>query len=204
MLATSPWPRHEARRAGAAYTARMDATPRGADAHRLFFALWPDAPVRDALHSAVERVAAFRVAGRRVEPGKYHLTLHFLGESADVPASTIDRCRRAAATVACDAFRLVIDRAGSFPPARVEWLAPSGGSGLDALWSAMAEALDEAGVAVRGTDAFRAHVTVLRGLSTSLGELRIEPIRWPVDAFVLVHSHAGHYDVIGRWPLAAR
>lgn len=67
----------------------------------------------------------------------------------------------------------------------------------------MGHALDEAGVQRRATEAFAAHVTVLRGLRGRMDEVPVEPLSWPVSDFVLVHSHAGRYDVIGRWALQA-
>lgn len=171
------------------------------DAHRLFFALWPDDAVRPALGAAVDAVGAFEGAGRRTHPDKYHLTLHFLGGWARWPDDVAARCREAAASVQCTCFHLVVDHAGSFPRSRVGWLAPSGNSGLDALWSSLGHALDDAGVERRATETFSPHVTVLRGLSRRVEDSPVEPISWPVEDFVLVHSHAGRYEVVERWPL---
>lgn len=173
------------------------------DPHRLFFALWPADALRDAMRGATDRVAAFRGTGRRIDPAKYHLTLHFLGSLPELPDALIERCRVAAGQVDCSGFHLVIDHAGGFPGARVGWLAPSGNSGLDALWSALGQALDEAGVQRRGAERFSPHVTVLRGLAGRMREVPVEPLSWPVEDFVLVHSHDGRYDVVGRWPLRA-
>lgn len=177
--------------------------PRGAGTHRLFFALWPDDALRALLLRAVGRVSGFEAAGRRVDPAKYHLTLHFLGGWDARPQRVVERCESAAASVECAGFHLVVDHAGGFRKARVGWLAPAGNSGLDALWSALGHALDEAGVPRQAGDIFSPHVTVLRGLSRSVAEEAIEPLSWPVDDFALVHSHAGRYDLIGRWPLRA-
>lgn len=173
------------------------------DPHRLFFALWPADALRDAMRGATDRVAAFRGTGRRIDPAKYHLTLHFLGSLPEPPDALIERCRVAAGQVDCSGFHLVIDRAGGFPGARVGWLAPSGNSGLDALWSALGHALDEAGVQRRGAERFSPHVTVLRGLAGRMREVPVEPLSWPVEDFVLVHSHDGRYEMVGRWPLRA-
>lgn len=178
-----------------------DTCPR--DAHRLFLALWPDDALRDAMAAVVDGLPAFRGAGRRVDPAKYHVTLHFLGGWPALPADVVAACREASSSVAASAFHLVIDHAGSFPRSRVGWLAPSGNSGLDALWSGLGHALRESGVDCRAQETFSPHVTVLRGLSARVDETPVEPLSWPVDAFVLVHSHGGRYEVIERWGLSS-
>lgn len=180
-----------------------DDRDRAPEAHRLFFALWPDDAVRAQLAAAVDGVAAFRGAGRRVRTSKYHLTLHFLGGWPSAPHDPIAAARGAAAGLASRAFHLVVDHAGAFRAAHVGWLAPAGNSGLDALWSGLGRALDEAGVPRRGQERFSPHITVLRGLRTAVSEAAVEPVSWPVADFVLVHSHDGRYDVLDRWPLAA-
>lgn len=178
-------------------------TARRGDAHRLFLALWPDDDVREAMHAAVDAVPAFARTGRRVDAAKLHLTLHFLGGWPAFPDAAVEACRAAAASVQASAFHLVIDHAGHFARSRVGWLAPSGNSGLDALWSALGHALQEQGVDHRTTETFSPHVTVLRGLSARVDDTPIEPLSWPVDSFVLVHSHGGRYDILERWALPA-
>ena len=177
--------------------------PSTSQSHRLFFALWPDARVRQALAAAVDASAEFRGVGRRVPVDKYHLTLHFLGGWPELPGDVLALARRAAASLQSKAFHLVVDRAGGFRGARVGWLAPAGNSGLDALWSDLRRALDDADVPHRDHDRFAPHVTVLRSVPGPLTERVVEPISWPVEDFVLVHSHDGHYDVVDRWALAA-
>jgi 2'-5' RNA ligase len=175
---------------------------RPADGHRLFFALWPDDTVRGALARAADGVGAF-ASGRRVPDDKLHLTLHFLGGWPDTPEDVIRAASTAAATVEAGMFHLVVDRAGGFHGARVGWLAPSGNSGLDALWSGLGRALDDAGVRRRAHPHVSPHVTVRRDIRERLREASIDPVSWPVDAFVLVHSHDGRYDVLSSWALAS-
>lgn len=172
-------------------------------AHRLFFALWPDDALRDAMRATVERAAVFDGRGRRVAPEKYHLTLHFVGGWAAFPEDVAAAARRAGAAVEAGAFHLVVDHAGGFARSRVGWLAPSGNSGLDALWSSLGHALDAEGVEHRVAEIFSPHLTVLRDVRGRLAETPVDPLSWPVEDFVLVHSLAGRYDVIDRWPLAA-
>ena len=179
----------------------MTGLPNGGGGHRLFFALWPTDEVRTALARAADAIPPF-AGGRRVADAKLHLTLHFLGGWPGRPDDVIARASRAAAEAAGRAFHLVVDHAGSFTGARVGWLAPSGNSGLDALWSDLGRRLDEARVPRRAQPQFAPHVTVRRNIRDRLADIPIEPISWPVEAFVLVHSHDGRYDVLDRWALA--
>ena len=168
--------------------------------HRLFFALWPSDELRPDLAAAAGRVHAF-TDGRRVADEKLHLTLHFLGGWSRFPRDVASRAADAASSVRARAFHLVIDHAGTFEGARVGWLAPSGNSGLDALWSGLGRALDAADIALRAQPRFTPHVTVRRGIRIVLEDVAVDPISWPVDGFVLVHSHDGRYDVLDRWAL---
>ncbi|GAB2522067.1 RNA 2',3'-cyclic phosphodiesterase [Lysobacter humi (ex Lee et al. 2017)] len=177
------------------------AVERPGEAHRLFLALWPDDDVRAALDRATDAVDAFRGQGRRVATAKLHITLHFLGGGPASPEATIGRVRAAVGDVCARGFHLVIDHAGSFHGARVGWLAPGGNSGLDALWSDLGHVLDAAGIEARRHERFAPHVTVLRAFHGRVDDVPIEPISWPVQEFVLVHSHGGRYDVVERWPL---
>lgn len=172
-------------------------------AHRLFFALCPDDALREAIRATVEGAHVFGGRGRRVAPAKYHVTLHFLGGWDAFPDDVAAAARRAGSAVESGAFHLVVDRAGGFARSRVGWLAPSGNSGLDALWSSLGHALDAQGVERRVAETFAPHVTVLRDVHGRLPETPVDPLSWPVEDFVLVHSHDGRYAVIDRWPLAA-
>lgn len=180
----------------------MTGNPAPGGNHRLFFALWPTDDVRAALADAADRVEQFASA-RRVADAKLHLTLQFLGGWPARPDDVIARASAAASGVQARAFHLVVDHAGGFTGARVGWLAPAGNSGLDALWSQLGRALDEAGIASRAQSSFSPHVTVRRDLRGRTPEIAVDPISWPVDGFVLVHSHDGLYEVVATWPLSA-
>ena len=171
------------------------------ETHRLFFALWPDDGLRAALASAVDAVGVGG-RGRRVAVAKYHVTLHFLGGWPEFPAGIVEAARDAATRVRASAFELVVDHAGGFTRSRVGWLAPAANAGLDALWSSLGAALDAAEIPRRAAESFSPHVTVLRNVRGSIDPVPIQPLSWPVEDFVLVHSHGGRYDVLDRWKLA--
>jgi 2'-5' RNA ligase len=174
--------------------------------HRLFFALWPDAALRTRIATVVAGLERDHApGGRRLDPDRYHLTLQFLGDFHPLRQSVLDAAIAAAGTVQSPAFELALDCAGSFPGARVGWLAPGAmPAALQALWDSLAGALAGARVQVKAAPVFSPHLTVLRGMRNPLPPTPIEPLRWPVSEFVLVDSVSGAhpaYRLPGRWPL---
>jgi 2'-5' RNA ligase len=179
--------------------------------HRLFFALWPGDGLRRGIADAAERLQREHGgAGRRIGPHRYHLTLQFLGDFAQLPPTLVEQAAGAAATAAgrAPAFDLVLDRAGSFRNRSIPWwigceaLPP----GLEHLWNGLGDALARAGArAVASGRALVPHVTVVRDASRPLPPVAIDPLPWRVDSFVLIHSELGArnaYTEVGRWPLA--
>lgn len=170
---------------------------------RLFFALWPDAPVRVALATAAAPLVA-ACPGRAVPTSNYHLTLAFLGV---VDAARLEPLRAAAGSVSGTPFVLSIDVHGHWPRPRVAWLGcatpPAAAAGLAAsLWAALAPLGLEA-----EARPFRPHLTVLRDCRRCDWPGPVAPVRWPVRDFVLVSSETlpggPRYEVIAQWPLAA-
>lgn len=167
---------------------------------RLFLAIWPPAPVLDALAAALPRhLEALRWQPRE----RWHITVAFLGDREPGPAlRRFDRLDPPAA----DQVRLA--GAGMFGP--ILWVGLETGPWLAAL---AAQARRTFGVEERR---FRAHVTVARS-RTSAGQRELpratailtgfESSPWVPEALTLVRSTIGphpSYEVIGRCPLFAR
>ncbi|MGN6513726.1 MAG: RNA 2',3'-cyclic phosphodiesterase [Lysobacteraceae bacterium] len=180
--------------------------PRGPP-HRLFFALWPDAPLREALaDTTASLLQAHPTDGRRLRPDRYHLTLQFLGDIfAPRREDVVARAMRAAAQVDVPAFDLVLDQAGGFANARVWWLAPGTvPEGLHRLWDALGVALLHAGQKPKASPGFSPHLTIVRDTGARLPATPVAPLRWRVDRFVLVDSQPPKpYKLVGEWPLRA-
>jgi 2'-5' RNA ligase len=183
------------------------ADPAGDDAtHRLFFALWPDTALRERIAATVIQLEHGNPSGgRRLDADRYHLTLQFLGDFRPLRQSVLDAAITAAGSVQSPAFELALDCAGSFPGARVGWLAPGAmPAALQALWDSLAGALARARVQVKSPPAFSPHLTVLRDVRKPLPPTPIEPLPWAVREFVLVDSMSGAhpaYRLLGRWLL---
>ena len=175
--------------------------------HRLFFALWPSNDVRQGLADAASRLLReHEPAGRRIGPHRYHLTLQFLGEYADLPPSLVAKASAAATSVEVMQFDLVLDRAGSFRNRSIPWWLGCEAipDGLLQLSDSLGAALARSGVRVQSGKALVPHVTVLRDARQPLPVTPVEPLRWPVDSFALIHSELGArnaYTVAGHWNL---
>src|SRR5262245_51392644 len=79
---------------------------------RLFFAIAPDAAARGRLASLAEDVAR-AAGGRAPRAGNLHLTVAFLGEVPSHRLTDIEAIG-ASSVVESSAFRVTLDRVGSF------------------------------------------------------------------------------------------
>lgn len=168
----------------------------GGATRRLFFALWPEAPVREAIRA--RRRALGRLSRKRVPGHNLHLTLLFLGNQ---PAVRVDAILEAAATVRGSEFMLRLDRFGHFARARVVWLggeAPVAGS---ALAASLAAAMEGLGLIFEHRP-WRPHVTLFRGVTRRPALPAPAPVDWRAARFSLVESLPSRpYQVLRSWPL---
>lgn len=185
-----------------------DGRPQGAqrpEQARVFFALWPDDPVRAALHRAAVD-GARRFGGRAMQIETLHLTLAFLG---DVPMADLGVLHGAAAGVQSQAFHLHLDRLGFWGHNRILWAgSQAAAAGLAALAEDLAGQLQSAGYSsgIKTGRPFAPHITLVRNVEARRPELPGLPaIGWACEHFVLVRSHlsakGASYEILGRWPL---
>lgn len=166
---------------------------------RVFFALWPDAPLRDALHDAGRRLHA-ALNGRLTRAPSIHLTLLFLGTVAE---ARLDALREAASTVSVEPFSMSLDRAACWRHNRIAWVGPSNPpQALEDLVSRLRRRVEEAAFDF-DRKPFAAHVTLVRNAHCGPSLAPVAPIAWDVRGFVLVRSRldagGSRYEVIGRW-----
>ncbi len=169
---------------------------------RLFFALWPPADVARQLHEAALSLQR-ACGGRAMRLESLHLTLAFLG---GVAASCVVAAEDAAVAVAAERCVLELDRFACWKHNRIAWagcreLPPA----LGGLAADLARNLAAAGFALDSRP-FAVHATLVRNADCAARLPRLDsPIRWPVDEFVLVESHAGpegsRYEIVRRWPM---
>ena len=88
---------------------------------RVFFALWPDAEVRQALMQLALKIHR-QVEGKLTREDSVHMTLLFLG---DTPVERLGALAELAATVPFEPFTLDIGKAGCWKHNKIAWVAPS-------------------------------------------------------------------------------
>ena len=180
------------------------APPAREPTRRLFFALWPDAEQRGALHSAT-RKSVKSCGGRPVPVQSLHVTLAFLGSVPEGRVPELDRIARRVA----DAFPaaaqpplLTFDRLahwarpqilcalGTEEPGAVQ--APGEPRDADAAGAPALSASLKNETAAAGFSPdlkpFRAHVTVARKVAHAPSALALQPVLWRFEAFALIES----------------
>lgn len=175
-------------------------TPPADRLRRLFFALWPDAPTRDALRRTTRAIVR-HAGGRSVPAANFHLTLAFLG---GVPEEGIDAAVAAARATPIAPGSLVLDTLGWFERPQALWIGPSAPpAALGEHAARLRAALAATGLGVDVVP-FRPHVTLARRV-VAPGELAPpRPVAWPVRGYALVESDTdsdgARYRVLQEFP----
>ena len=173
---------------------------------RLFFAIFPDpATAADIARRADALRTAHRLSGRPLAAERFHITLHHLGDHAGVRRDIVAMAGEAAQAIATAPFEVAFDRAASFHNGGNNPFVLQGGDGLEALKAFQRDlglAMARAGGGKWVDKTFTPHVTMLYDRQL-IGEQAIEPVRWTVGGFTLVHSLLGRTEHIplARWTL---
>jgi 2'-5' RNA ligase len=177
---------------------------------RLFVAVVPPAPVRDAWDAFLEPRRDAGTELRWVLPESWHVTCAFMGRVADTDDLDEALAAVAARTVP---FTVTVEGGGAFPNpdvAKVLWLrVTAGAQELGDLALRCRNAATGCGIAVDG-GRFRPHVTIARANGQRV--LRwvrvldaIGPQTWPVTGFRLVRSQqlpgGAGYQTVGEYGL---
>jgi len=168
-------------------------------AERLFFALWPTAPVRDALVAA--RTTCLGLPERMSHPLDLHVTLVFIGNVDDGLLPCIET---AADDVVLAPFMLSLEQLCQWPKQRL-WLAqPVETPPLFNLVGQLQQHLLACGLQPENRR-YRPHITLARKAPPIVA--RPLGLHWQVQDFVLAASAPGRspsYRVLHRWPLLHR
>jgi 2'-5' RNA ligase len=171
------------------------------DNGRLFLATLPDAKTSARIHRLARVLKqAHRFSGRLIEPRHLHVSLFLLGE----PLKDVARIASvAAAEVRAQPFEIWFDRSASFQGHPGNWpfvlIGEDGLRGLQSFRRTLGTALARRGMKRLAKREFTPHVTMLYA-ERRVEEYPIEPVRWMVNEFVLIHSRNGHTH-LARWPL---
>ena len=175
---------------------------------RLFLGVFPDL---DAAERAASLSRSLRkelnLRGRPLPPERLHITLHHIDDYAGLPQWVVAAICDAAGTVGMGPFEVEFDRVASFsgrPGNRP--LVLRGGDGLAELMKfqrGLGTAITRARVGRPVASQFTPHVTLLYD-DIQVEERAVEPIRWTVSEFILVHSLLGQrrHVPLARWSLS--
>ena len=171
---------------------------------RLFLALWPDESIRGQLAAVQQQLGRNERlhTARAVAAANLHITIHFLGLVAgDVQAQLEDLLNG----VDAESSRLVIDRWGYFPRAKVVWLGAQKSPIEVNQLVARTQACIQSCIDGYDQKRFVPHITVFRKARHPLKVDDFDPIEWPIDRFALVesvtHPQGPEYTVLREWML---
>ena len=166
----------------------------------LFFSIFPDQAAAVRIANTAEHFRrAYGLKGAPLLIDRFHVTVQGLGNYDGLPRSVVAKAIEAGAAVMSKPFEVAFDRVTSF----ADVLVLRGGDGVDGIVMFH----HDLGVAMRksGLSAdsqFTPHITLLYE-GRRIEEQFIEPIRWTVRDFVLVHSLRGRtmHIPLERWHL---
>ena len=179
----------------------MAATDAAGGSLRLFFALWPDEPVRSALAGLTARTTA-ECGGRAMAASNLHATLAFLG---NVPQQRLAEFIALADALTAEPFALQLDVVGYWRHNRIVWAGARGAPPtLVRLALDMKSALQRLDWPVDERP-YAPHVTLVRDARRGPASQTAALPSWSIEDFVLVSSTQGpggaKYTPLRRWPL---
>ena len=176
---------------------------------RLFFGLFPDA--QTAVHVGrfgARFICKNHLEGTPLKSERLHVSLHHVGDYKRLRANVIYAARQAGKAVSLHPFEVTFRSIKSFEgapsidgrPRRRPLVLLGERDALSELHKILGAAMEKNGLRAAGH--FTPHMTLLYG-SKPIPVQTIEPIRFEVKEFVLVHSKLWltQYDIVDRWSL---
>ncbi len=173
------------------------------NASRLFFALWPEDPIRQALYKA-SRASVEATDGKPVSPSNFHITLAFLGQ---LDPEAAERAHSVAASVKSEPFQMELDHLGHWLEPQVLWCGVSRvPAAARALADGLRQRLMDVGLKL-DTKPFVPHVTLARKVRRAAVLGSIGPLAWAAKDFVLIRSltreSGSEYSPLATYALGA-
>ena len=176
---------------------------------RLFFGLVSDSETSARAGQVIDRVICeHHLQGTRLKRERLHVSLHHIGGYKRLRPKFIYAATQAAKAVAIRSFEMIFRIIKSFEgapsnngrPRRWPLVLLGEGDPVVELHEVLGAAMERNGLVAN--EHFAPHMTLLYG-SKPIPAQAIEPIRFVVKEFVLIHSELGftRYNILGRWPL---
>jgi 2'-5' RNA ligase len=170
----------------------------------LFFSIFPDQAAAVRIANTAEHFRrAYGLKGVPLLTDRFHVSVQGVGNYDGLPRSIVAKAIEAGAAVTSMPFEVAFDCVTSFAGSDV--LVLCGGDGVDGIvmfHHALGVAMRNFGLSAGSQ--FTPHITLLYE-RRRVEEQFIEPIRWTVRDFVLVHSLRGRtmHIPLERWHLGA-
>jgi len=131
----------------------------------LFFALYPDAAATARINDEAGRLRIEHgLKTRPIPADRLHITLHYLGAFAGLPADIIEQARAAASSIHMPPFDVTLDRIETFVTRRPKGplvVAGNPNEACSAFVDDLGQALRSVGIVIKSRSRFIPHVTVL-------------------------------------------
>jgi RNA 2',3'-cyclic 3'-phosphodiesterase len=171
--------------------------------HTLFFAVQPPASDLPRIEQRAQALLLQHgLTGKPIRADRKHVTLTSLGGyDGAVPQDLVDAASAVASALVMQGFEVVFNRVLSFRGSGAFVLRGDDATApISVFRNALSQALAQAGL--RSWPSNTAHMTLAYD-DRHVQEHRIEPIRFVVEAFVLIDSLVGQgvHRHFGSWPL---
>lgn len=166
----------------------------------LFFALYPDEAAIEQISELTSRLRTeHRLKAKPIPTDRLHVTLHYLGAFAGLPADVVNRACDTASRMKLPPCDIALNRIETFSARRAKRPLVLAGDANQALY-----ALQDAITDTKSRAHFTPHVTLLYD-EHRVPRQAVESITWTANHFALVHSFLGrsHHEILARWPLSA-
>ena len=147
---------------------------------RLFIAIRMSDELKKGITGTLHELKKRGVRGSYVPADNLHLTLAFIGETAEA-----GKIKDALAAIRWKPFRLSLSETGCFGDTL--WIGAKGNQGLNGIARGVREALDAAGIAYDG-GRFVPHITIVRRVSGSWQQVRAPKDEMMVKRISLMRS----------------
>jgi RNA 2',3'-cyclic 3'-phosphodiesterase len=182
---------------------------RSTRSERLFYGLLPDDETAIRLDQFAHGFLGLnRLEGTPLRTERLHVSLHHIGDYKRLQSKVVYAAKQVGKAVSMRPFEVTFrsiktfggasQAAGHSPRRPLVLLGES--EGLFELYRVVGDAMEKNGL--RATEYFTPHITLSYGPEV-IPLQEIEPIRFIVTEFVLIHSLRGltRYEMIERWPL---
>ncbi|QND52138.1 2'-5' RNA ligase family protein [Phyllobacterium sp. 628] len=176
------------------------------NADRMFFGLMTGSSISDRVSTRrTQLVSALNLDARGyISEDRFHVSLLWVSDRERLRSQEVLAARLAGNAVAMTPFELTFDRARSFPGGKrnhCPFVLLGEGDGVRQLYQRLGSAMIANGLRTRMGD-YCPHLTLLYD-QRFVTQQEIEPIRFKVNEFFLIHSKRGlsEYEILDRWTL---